>query len=103
MSGGRGDDTMTGDLGNDEFAFSDSDFGGGVWTDVVDGGAGNADTIDLSNVTQGWSLDVDSDLTIEATEASNPSQYADAGGISGTITFDDGSTITFDNIEKVDW
>ncbi|MCZ6455149.1 MAG: hypothetical protein O6909_13005, partial [Alphaproteobacteria bacterium] len=102
--GGIGDDTMIGGLDNDDFSFSDSDFNGTSWTDSVDGGAGNADTIDLSNVTQGWTLDVMGEgAGFEAVSGDNPSQYTNGGEFSGTIEFADGSTIVFENIEKVDW
>ena len=105
LSGGIGDDTMSGGDNNDEFYYSDSDFDGiGAWTDAVDGGAGSMDVIDLSDVTQGWTLEVDgAGPGVEASSGDNPSHYTDAGGFSGTITFDDGSTVVFDNVEKVDW
>jgi len=40
---------------------------------------------------------------VEASSGDHPSQYTNGGEFSGTITFDDGSTVVFDNIEKVDW
>ena len=104
LSGSLGDDTMIGGSDNDEFNFSDNDFNGGVWTDVVDGGADAMDVIDLSDVTQGWTLEVVGEGPgPEASSGDNPSHYTDTDGFSGTITFDDGSTVVFDNIEKVDW
>jgi Ca2+-binding RTX toxin-like protein len=112
LEGGLGDDRMEGGHGDDTFLFSDADFNGNAWTDTVDGQGtpGKApisdyDTIDLTNVSQGWTLEVDgAGAGAEATELSMPSEYAQGGAeFSGTITFDDGSTIAFDNIEKVDW
>ncbi len=111
LEGGLGDDTLKGGHGDDTFAFSDGDFDGNAWTDVVDGqgqsgkASSDYDTIDLSNVTQGWTLEVDGGgAGAEATHLSNPTQYTEGGGeFSGTITFADGSEIVFDNIEKVDW
>ncbi|NKB48616.1 MAG: hypothetical protein GKS02_04530 [Alphaproteobacteria bacterium] len=111
IQGGLGDDTMEGGHGDDTFLFSDTDFDGNAWTDSVDGQGtpGKApmsdyDTIDLTGVTQGWSLEVDgAGAGAEATNLTNPSEYTNGGEFSGTITFDDGSTVVFDNIEKVDW
>ena len=104
IQGGTGDDVLSGGLGDDSFLFSDSVFDSAAWTDVIDGGAGDTDTIDLANVTQGWTLEVDgAGEGPEATNLSDPSQYTNGGEFSGTITFDDGSAVVFDNIEKVDW
>lgn len=111
IEGGLGDDTLKGGHGDDTFAFSDADFDGNAWTDTVDGQGTNGkapasdyDTIDLANVTQGWTLEVDgAGAGVEASSGDNPSQYTNGADFSGTITFDDGSTVVFDNIEKVDW
>ncbi len=111
LEGGLGDDTLVGGHGDDTFIFTDADFDGNGWTDVIDGQGQNGkagsdyDTIDLSGVSQGWTLEVDgAGAGAEATNLSGPAQYAESGGeFSGTITFDDGSTIAFDNIEKIDW
>ena len=111
LDGGQGNDILNGGAGDDTFIFSDSDFGAAAWTDVVDGQGvtGNPttgfDTIDLSDVSQGWSLDIDgAGAGAEATNLTDPSEYAEGGAeFSGTISFDDGSTVVFDNIEKVDW
>jgi hypothetical protein len=80
IEGGLGDDTLKGGHGDDTFAFTDGDFDGNAWTDVDGAGAG-----------------------AEATNLTNPTEYTNGGEFSGSITFDDGSTIVFDNIEKVDW
>ena len=110
IQGGIGDDIMRGGHGDDTFVFSDGDFGIQAWTDTVDGQGTDGhpesdyDTIDLTNVTQGWTLEVDgAGEGPEATNLSDPSQYTNGGEFSGTITFDDGSAVVFDNIEKVDW
>lgn len=111
LEGGLGNDTLRGGHGDDTFVFSDADFDGNAWTDVVDGqgqsGKPNTDydTIDLTNVSQGWTLEVDgAGAGPEATDASHPAQYTQTGDeFSGTITFDDGSTVTFDHIERIDW
>jgi Ca2+-binding RTX toxin-like protein len=111
LEGGLGDDTLVGGHGDDTFIFTDADFDGNGWTDVIDGQGQNGkagsdyDTIDLTGVSQGWTLEIDgAGAGAEATNLSSPAQYAESGGeFSGTITFDDGSTIAFENIEKVDW
>lgn len=111
LEGGLGDDTLKGGHGDDTFIFTDADFDGNAWTDVVDGQGQNGktksdyDTVDLTNVTQGWTLEVDgAGAGAEATDATNPSFYTEGGAeFSGTITFDDGSTIEFQNIERIDW
>jgi Ca2+-binding RTX toxin-like protein len=111
IQGGIGDDTMAGGHGDDTFVYSDADFDGASWTDAIDGQGTNGkapasdnDTIDLTSVTQGWTLEVDgAGPGAEATNFSNPTQYTNGGEFSGTITFDDGSAVVFDNIEKVDW
>ena len=108
LQGGMGDDTLKGGHGDDTFVFSDSDFGGAAWTDTVDGqgDAGNPasdfDMIDLSSVSQGWVLEVDGQGQVAAS-GDNPSEYTNGDDFSGSITFDDGSTVAFESIEKVDW
>lgn len=106
ITGGLGNDTLSGEAGDDNFIVLDSDFDGAAWTDQIDGGAGDRDVIDLSNVTQGWTLQVDgAGPGVEASAGDKPSFYTEPGNaeFSGTITFDDGSEIAFDNIEKIDW
>lgn len=105
LTGGLGDDTMLGGAGDDTFTFTDGDFDGAAWTDTVDGFAegGDTDVIDLTGVSQGWTLEVDgAGAGVEASSSDKKSFYND-DDMSGTITFDDGSTIEFENIEKVDW
>jgi hypothetical protein len=111
LEGGLGDDTLEGGHGDDTFAFSNADFDGNGWTDVVDGQGQNGnpasdyDTIDLSSVTQAWTLEVDgAGAGAESTNLTSPQEYTQGGAeFSGTISFADGSEIVFDNIEKVDW
>ena len=105
LTGGLGSDTLSGGAGDDSFVFSDGDFDGTSWTDTIDGLAegGDQDVIDLRDVSQGWTLEVDgAGAGVEASAGDKPSFY-NGDEMSGTITFDDGSTIAFDNIEKIDW
>jgi len=91
---------------NDEAAESSS--GQDDEADESDGGGDSGkqssgyDTIDLTQVTDGWTLEIDGQGQ-ELSSGDSASDYADSEDFSGTITFDDGSTIVFENIEKVDW
>ena len=60
------------------------------------------DTIDLTQVTEGWTLQIDGQGQ-EIASGDGASEYAAEDDFGGTITFEDGSTIVFENIEKVDW
>ena len=99
---------MQGGQGDDRFVFTDNDFGGGAWTDFVDGHGDNSnqgsgfDTIDLTGVSQGWTMEIDGQGQHES-GGDGPSEYVSGSDFSGTITFEDGSTAVFENIEKVDW
>ena len=102
LRGGAGNDTLDGGRGDDYFVFGAGDFEGGAWTDAIDGGA-NRDTIDLRHVEQDWTLSIDGQGEVASSDGGGQSHYVDADGFSGSIEFDDGSTVTFQNVEKVDW
>ena len=127
LIGGAGDDTLIGGDGNDRLQGGDGNdtFEGGAGRDVMDGGAGDdlfifgpgggADKVSGGN---GWldsvqlqddsggGLSADS-FTIELTKGSIEQQADDyvklSDDASGTITLDDGSTLQFDGIERIDW
>ncbi len=102
LIGGAGNDVMNGGAGNDIFLFDDGSFPApGGWTDAVDGGSGT-DTLNLADTSQGWVIAVDQGPTIDSTTAEG-NEFVDAGGVSGTITFDDGSTVMFENVERFEW
>jgi Ca2+-binding RTX toxin-like protein len=102
ISGGLGDDDMSGGLGNDRFTISNNDFDGNAWTDQISGDQGT-DTIDISAVDQGWTLTVDgSDDPIVSGETAL-SEYTEGGAFSGVVDFDDGSSVVFDGVERVEW
>jgi len=102
LDGGAGDDTLTGGDGSDLFIFTD---GGG--TDVIHGGAagGWTDVIELHGADgagapeDGW--------TVNFTTGGIDDQGADYMNLlddsAGTITMNDGSEVTFDGIEKIEW
>lgn len=98
LTGGAGDGTIDGGAGDDLLTFQS---GGG--TDSFDGGAG-WDTIGLDGVSTGpgqgeWTLQrdtgsIDSQTTGQLTLTGNPA---------GTITLADGSEITFQGVEEIQW
>lgn len=102
LDGGAGADTLYGGLGNDVFAISEE----GTLTSVH-GGVGGAwvDTIDLKgadgapNDGGNWTL-VMTEGSIESAEGDSLDLSEDAAGV---ISFDDGSQITFEGIEQIEW
>ena len=104
IDGGLGDDVLNGGDGNDIFIFDQGD-----GSDLVDGGAGNGwvDSIDLSNTVDGakdpsspWQIEVNG----EAVDYDINAGLLELGtDVSGVIQFDDGSQLTFENIETLEW
>jgi VCBS repeat-containing protein len=104
LDGGAGNDRSFGGDGNDTYVFdpfdgSDSFSGGngGGWTDVIQLDANADPGADPDNP---WTItvgnqQVDYDLAAEALEFD--------GDTSGVITLDDGSQLTFDGVEKIEW
>ena len=98
LVGGTGDDVMDGGEGKDAFVV-----GVGQGNDVIDGGSGS-DTlvvVDANGVVADpsqWTLNLD---------AGSYTQHGDRFDLSsdakGTITLEDGSVVSFDNIERIDW
>lgn len=104
IDGGAGNDRMSGGGGNDLFTFDDSSFdghGGLGWTDQISGGDGS-DILSLTDISQGWTLHIDGGVDIDSSAVSD-GEYADAEGFSGHVDLDDGSSIAFENLEKVQW
>ena len=120
--GGEGNDTMLGGEGKDNFYIEDLDFtnvtingqganeaGGadtaGSWTDtitikdVADGGPGSNWTLEKSDGAGGWTAMVEGEDY--STKGSNLT--FENSDMEGRITFDEGSTINFDDIDKIDW
>ncbi|MCG8356550.1 MAG: hypothetical protein MI920_13345 [Kiloniellales bacterium] len=103
LEGGAGDDTLYGGSGSDLFIFqegSDDQVYGGTgasWTDSVhlDGAAGG------SPGTYGvdWTISLTSG-SITDTQADHLDLSQDAAG---TITLQDGSQVTFEGIERIEW
>jgi VCBS repeat-containing protein len=98
LIGGAGDDTLSGGSGDDLFVFGADD-----GNDIVSGGSGWTDTIDLSDNSasgQSWTITLDDGSEITSQNDNYLDLTEDA---SGTITFDDGTQIDFTGIEKVTW
>ena len=104
INGGAGNDSMYGGDGSDTLTFLAQQ-----GNDIVDGGSGDSwtDTLQLEgfsgqNHEDGWTLVLNDGSSIESTDDLNGELFLsqDAGG---TITFDQGGSIDFDNIEKIVW
>jgi VCBS repeat-containing protein len=102
LFGGAGDDELKGEDGSDLFIFES----GNGDTDTIDGGSGSSwtDTIQLQGngggaVSMDWTLELDGG----SVEGSDMGSYDLSEDASGTITFADGSEISFDNIERIEW
>jgi len=100
IEGGAGDDDVMGGAGDDLFIF-----GSGDGADYFHGGDGWSDTIQIDGVDggpgadAGWAMQVDEGVGY--TETENGIEFdAEASGV---ITLDDGSELTFDGVEKLEW
>ncbi|WVX51160.1 hypothetical protein ROLI_042610 [Roseobacter fucihabitans] len=110
LTGGAGNDLLYG--GDDSDAFFIAAMQG---NDTVDGGAGGAwtDTINLegmgagaTNVSggtvdgDGWTLVLDGGHSVNSLNSGVLELSSDASGV---VTFDDGGTVTFTDVERVTW
>ncbi|MDD9877742.1 MAG: LamG domain-containing protein, partial [Magnetovibrio sp.] len=100
LEGGAGDDHVMGGQGDDLFIF-----GAGDGADYFSGGDGWSDTVQIDDVSggpggdSGWTLQVDEGAGYTETE-SGIEFDAEASGV---ITLSDGSELTFDGVEKLEW
>lgn len=114
ISGTSGDDVLMGRGGNDTISAGDGNdlfiFQEGDGADIIYGGSGSSwtDTIELQDATGGsdigtygtdWTVTL-TEGTIEETNSDNIIFSDDADG---TITLQDGSSIDFTDIERIDW
>ena len=103
--GGEGDDKAEGGAGSDTYEadpFGGSDYfsggEGGGWTDVIQL---NADAVpDGSDPDAPWSIQVDGEQVQYDVADHALSLDPDASGV---ITFSDGSELTFDGVERIEW
>ncbi|MEM9682587.1 MAG: cadherin domain-containing protein, partial [Pseudomonadota bacterium] len=98
LTGGQGDDTAFGGAGDDTYVFGDGDGsdsfdgGGGSWTDTVQ--LSGKDGLDAYN---GWTV---TGVTI----TSSGDDFIElADDSDGTITLDDGSELTFTDVDRIEW
>ena len=113
LIGGEGNDVLNGGAGNDALYGGDGsdhlEFMANMGNDKADGGAGGGwmDTVELNGFESsagpgdGWTLSLDKGSTIESSEMDG--ELLLSGDASGTITFDDGGSLDFDNMEKIVW
>ncbi len=103
LIGGSGDDELHGGAGNDSFLFdSQVTFGG----DEVFGGSGGdwTDVIQLENEANApnsgdWTVAITSGSVLQST----PDHLVLSEDAEGIITMTDGSEITFEGIERIEW
>jgi hypothetical protein len=123
LSGDAGDDSLHGDIGNDSFdggTGNDFHYGGeggdmflyakGSGADNIFGGGGQGwlDTVHITGVSSGldatghgvdWTLQIENGSILSADAGSlTLSQDAD-----GSIVFNDGTSVAFHDIEKIEW
>ncbi|MBL4864639.1 MAG: cadherin-like domain-containing protein, partial [Rhodobiaceae bacterium] len=102
LFGGTGDDLMKGESGSDLFIFqsgngdSDTVIGGdgGGWTDTIQLQANDGGYVDVD-----WTLQLDTG----SVDGSDTGSYDLSDDAAGTITFADGSEISFEGIERIEW
>ncbi|MBO6521931.1 MAG: tandem-95 repeat protein [Rhodospirillales bacterium] len=109
LVGGDGNDIMEGGAGNDEAYGGSGDdlfiFGAGDGADYFDGGNGWSDTIQLDGVDggpggdSGWTMQLDDGATYTETEDG----IVFDSEASGKIELADGSELTFEGVEKLEW
>ena len=112
LHGGNGNDTLNGGDGNDMLHGGDGDdmfiFQMGDGKDTINGGDGSwTDTINLQDANGGDTLEMGSDWTITinhgSIEQTNDGELILSDDASGQIDFSDGSSVEFDNIDRIAW
>ena len=93
LEGGLGDFRLQGCDGGDAFGEASDD-------DTLRGGSG-IDVLDLSALTQLWTIAIDGGPTL--THADPSGQYEDPGGVSGTIMIEGAGMLRFRDIERITW
>ncbi len=99
LIGGTGDDRLYGEGGNDLFVFRTGD-----GADTIDGGSGWTDTLRLEHsdggeVPDGWTVAFDSGSIANSGE----DYFELTQDASGTLTMNDGSTVDFQGLERIEW
>ncbi len=109
IDGGAGNDTIDSGAGDDHIMGGDGDdlfiFGAGDGSDYFDGGNGWSDTVQLEDVgggpggDGGWALQVEGDIGYTQTDSGIEFDEE----VAGSITLSDGSELTFEGVEKLEW
>ena len=103
INGGDGDDYIAGGAGDDTLVFMANQ-----GDDTADGGAGGwMDTIELGGFDgqasgDGWTINLENGSTIESTDDLNGEMLLSEDS-AGSIEFDDGGSVSFENIDKIIW
>jgi len=100
LTGGQGDDVAFGGEGNDSYFFNAFD-----GQDTFHGGEGWTDTINLSEANSAdpdapWTITVDGEQ-VAPTDGESFINFEE--DTSGVVSMADGSTLTFDGVERVEW
>ncbi len=103
LIGGSGNDRAYGGAGNDLFIF-----GSGDGSDYFDGGNGWTDTVKLDDVkgapdsaNAGWTLQVEGGTGYVVDKDGQGLTFDSEA--SGSVTLEDGSKLTFEHVEKIEW
>ena len=101
LIGNAGNDTLVGGTGNDVMLGGDSDdvfllINAQLGRDDIQGGAGY-DTIDLTAKTQNWTVVIDKGSMTQGTD----NAFDLSADSSGFISYEDGSQIAFQGIERL--
>nr|CRH08299.1 protein of unknown function [Candidatus Magnetococcus massalia] len=111
IEGGAGDDMLSGGAGDDLFIFGmneGSDFisGGSEYTDVIRmDGMTDDPNINVDGINN-WTIETDDAYTIESVQQDGEDLHSmvfEDGDASGSITLEDGSEISFDDIDQITW
>ncbi|MCT4655399.1 MAG: Ig-like domain-containing protein, partial [Cohaesibacter sp.] len=107
LNGGAGNDILTGGAGDDLFIFRMGDGDDSIDGHGESGADSWTDVIELRDAAGGNNLDFGTDWTLTVTNGSILTQGEDSMTLSddavGTINFSDGSSIDFENVERIDW
>ncbi len=118
LLGGRGDDTLIGGDGNDVLQGGsgwDTGFGGAgndlfvldarSGQDSFDGGRGWTDSVELSAdaAAGNWTVELENGDTYNKADLAGQDELLLDQDSSGSVTLQDGTELTFENLERIEW